>query len=122
MVVSTMTRKTCFLALGLVLLAAGAHAQTLTGVVRDDTTAVLPGAVSTLRTAAGATVRVAATDADGRYTVSAPQPGRYTFEILLPNFRPQNQFQVRFLSWSRFTLPPDRTATTFAPRGTLIKP
>jgi hypothetical protein len=81
-------------AIGLILLwcaAAPASAQTatatLSGIVRDDTGAVLPGVTLTIRNAATGVVRTVTTDSEGRYRASALDPGEYEIRAELAGFR-----------------------------------
>jgi uncharacterized surface anchored protein len=50
---------------------------TLLGVVRDETGAALPGAILTVKNAATGVTRSATSDSEGRYRVSALDPGEY---------------------------------------------
>ena len=72
----------------LVIVPALASAQsTLAGVVRDASGAVLPGAtVEAGSSALIEKVRVAVTDASGRYRITELQPGVYTVTITLTGF------------------------------------
>ena len=73
-----------------VLAFAPANAQqdgSITGVVRDQRGAVLPGAtVDVADSAIGLQRRVFVTDREGRYTVSNLSPGSYTLTFRLPGF------------------------------------
>ena len=68
-----------------VAVASPAAAQTLTGTVRDDSGAVLPGAVATVRRS-GEVVTIGAADGQGRYRIEPGSPGVYSLEVALPNF------------------------------------
>ena len=61
---------------------------TLTGRVTDPQNAATPGATVTLRNAATAAVRTAATDSDGRFTIPMLPPGTYSAEVTLSGFTP----------------------------------
>ncbi len=68
----------------------GAQAQEseVSGTVRDSTGAVLVGASVTLRSASGAVVGSAATDARGRYRIPGVKPGGYTIVVYKDEFAP----------------------------------
>ena len=61
---------------------------TLAGVVRDQTGGALPGATLTVRSAATDVVRTTTADAEGRYRVTALEPGEYEVLAELAGFRP----------------------------------
>lgn len=56
------------------------------GRVTDTTGAIVPGATLTLRSASGALLATTTTDAEGRYEVEAPAPGRYSVTATLAGF------------------------------------
>ena len=58
----------------------------VTGLVRDEQGATLPGAAVTLRNQESGVARTTTTDTDGRYRFPALGPGRYTARIELPGF------------------------------------
>jgi hypothetical protein len=60
---------------------------TLSGVVRDETGAALPGTVLTVKGVARGVTRSATTDSEGRYRVSALDPGEYEVRAELANFK-----------------------------------
>jgi hypothetical protein len=60
---------------------------TLLGVVRDETGAALPGAAVTVRSAATGVTRSATSDSEGRYRISALDPGEYDVRAELANFK-----------------------------------
>jgi outer membrane receptor protein involved in Fe transport len=62
--------------------------QTLRGVVRDQTGAVLPGARVELAAEAGGVLRSVLTDARGEFLIDRVPPGAYTLEIQFEGFRP----------------------------------
>ena len=72
---------------GLMLTATAAHAQTIAGVVKDDTGAVMPGVtVEASSPALIEKVRTAITDGTGQYKVVSLSPGTYTVTFTLPGF------------------------------------
>ncbi len=82
-----------WLALGIWLsgaLAERAYAQgaggQIEGTVRDQQSAVLPGATVTLRNDQTGVVRVAVTETDGRYLFPALAPGTYSVKVELQGF------------------------------------
>jgi hypothetical protein len=60
---------------------------TVLGLVRDQTGAALPGATVTVRSVATGATRSAVSDSDGRYRVSALDPGEYELRVELPSFK-----------------------------------
>src|SRR5712692_4628143 len=60
---------------------------TLLGVVRDETGAALPGAALTVKSVATGVTRNAISDSEGRYRVSALDPGEYEVHAELANFK-----------------------------------
>src|SRR6267142_5277035 len=60
---------------------------TLLGVVSDETGAALPGAAVTVRSAATGVMRSATSDSEGRYRISALDPGEYDVRAELANFK-----------------------------------
>ena len=76
-------------ALSLLIISTPAWAQSdgkLTGVVRDATSAGLPGAIVAATSQSTKDYRTATTSVDGSYSLSLP-PGTYTVTITLPGFR-----------------------------------
>ena len=72
------------------LLPAAARAQAVgavTGVVTDDSGAVIPGVSVEATNAGTGLVRTAVTDADGRFDLPQLQPGRYNVKASLSGFR-----------------------------------
>ena len=68
-------------------LASSAHAQSIAGVARDESGAVLPGVtVEVASPALIEKVRAATTDATGQYRVVSLSPGIYTVTFSLPGF------------------------------------
>jgi hypothetical protein len=59
----------------------------VTGIISDQSGAVVPGTVVTLRSAAGEASGKAQSDAAGRFTIAALPPGRYEMQIEAPGFR-----------------------------------
>jgi hypothetical protein len=74
-----------------VLLASPASAQfdrgTITGVVKDQTGGVVPGATVTAKSLATQEVLTAVTDASGFYTMTTLRPGRYDVSAELDGFK-----------------------------------
>src|SRR5215467_5076963 len=66
----------------------------LSGVVRDSSGAVLPQVKITLRNVARGTVRVATTDVEGRYSLSAVEPGTYELRAERSGFTSEVQTGV----------------------------
>ncbi len=62
--------------------------QTLRGVVRDQTGAVLPGARVELRTEAGVAVRAVTATPSGEYLLDRIPPGTYILTVSFAGFRP----------------------------------
>ena len=60
---------------------------TLLGIVRDETGAALPGAALTVRSVATGVTRAAVSDSEGRYRVSALDPGEYDVHAELARFK-----------------------------------
>jgi outer membrane receptor protein involved in Fe transport len=79
-------------AAGLLLTHVDSSAQiataTLAGVVRDQTGGALPGVTVTVRNVATGAVRPTTTDSEGRYRVTALDPGEYEIRAELASFRP----------------------------------
>ncbi len=71
--------------------AAQTHATSadVSGVVYDQTDAVLPNVVITATNPDTGATRTSATEADGRFTLLALSPGTYTFQAELPGFATQ---------------------------------
>jgi outer membrane receptor protein involved in Fe transport len=74
------------LVLPLALLAAGGAAPSLSGVVRDPTGAVVPGAVVIVKAAAGGVERQVMTGPDGRFTVEAEEGADVTVIVRAGGF------------------------------------
>ncbi|HUR33345.1 MAG TPA: carboxypeptidase regulatory-like domain-containing protein [Vicinamibacterales bacterium] len=80
-------RSTILATLGLLLSAASLHAQTIAGVVRDDSGAVMPGV--TVEASSPALIektRSAVTDGTGQYKIVNLSPGTYTVVFSLTGF------------------------------------
>src|SRR5947199_8489487 len=80
-----------------------AAAQSISGVVKDTSDAVLPGVAVDATNAATQQVRSATTDTAGRYVITGLQPGNYAVSFTLPGFSSANR--------SGITLTSDFTAT-----------
>jgi hypothetical protein len=59
---------------------------TLTGTVRDQTGAVVPGAQVTLTNATSGDVRTVPSDKDGRFVITAVQPANYSLQVTANGF------------------------------------
>ena len=80
----------CAHALLLLSIAASAQPlQTLSGVVRDTTGAVLPGVTVTVAGPALAAPRVTVTDGEGRFALDTLPAGRYRVTAALNEFEPR---------------------------------
>src|SRR5207245_2346673 len=92
-------RITAWLAAAM-LAATSARAQTrataadLTGIVYDQSHAVLPGATMTATNTATNQTRSATTDAVGHFTIPALPPGEYAVKAELPGFATETQSGV----------------------------
>src|SRR5262245_48665990 len=93
-VMSTSKRPWWWVVLTLVLVftfGAIAHAQiataTLTGSIRDETGGALSGVTLTVKSPATGATRTAITDAQGRYQVTALEPGEYDIRAELKNYK-----------------------------------
>jgi Carboxypeptidase regulatory-like domain len=67
----------------------------LTGVVRDDTGAVLPAAAVTVRKSDGRIIASTVSDDTGRYRLDSLTAGIYVVEVALPNFGTRRFAEVR---------------------------
>src|SRR5206468_2449045 len=67
--------------------AAQVERASLTGTVKDQSEAVVPGATVTARNVATDVPSTAVTDAQGAYTIAALIPGDYTVEVELQGFQ-----------------------------------
>src|SRR6478736_2263390 len=78
--------------LALLLMPVSAWAQTLAGVVTDNSGAVLPGVtVEASSPALIEKVRTATTDGSGRYRIESLQPGQYAVSFSLAGFSTQKR-------------------------------
>lgn len=66
------------------------QAGVITGIVRDSTSGILPGATVTVRNIDTEATRQAITAEDGRYTIAGLAPGRYEVRATLDGFSPAN--------------------------------
>jgi uncharacterized protein (DUF2141 family) len=82
-------KRIIFVSLNLLLLSSVALAQqaTITGIVYDDTKAVMPGVTVTVTNQDTQIVRTAISSDTGNYTVPGLAPGTYTIEAELEGFR-----------------------------------
>ena len=71
---------------------------TFSGVVTDQSGAVVPGAVVTARLAGTKAVRTATTDGAGRYRLVELAPGVYTLVATRAGFAAEEKREVRMLS------------------------
>src|ERR1043165_4028399 len=84
--------RACAAACLLVSVSAAAHAQVgagqVTGFVRDQAGAAVPGATITATNGETSTSRTVVTTGPGVYTVAGLPPGRYRIDARLQGFRP----------------------------------
>src|SRR5689334_8152126 len=94
-----------FLLLFSLALTTGAYAQNaqITGLVKDASGAIIPGATVTVRNVDTGFSRAAVTDAGGEYRVPSLPPGRYTMTTELSGFTTETRPDI--------TLVIDQTAT-----------
>jgi hypothetical protein len=95
------------LSLAVVLLPSVAFAQgTLTGVVRDESAAVLPGVtVEAASPALIEKVRTATTDGAGQYRITGLNPGTYSLTFTLPGFSVVKREGVELSGTATLTIP-----------------
>jgi hemoglobin/transferrin/lactoferrin receptor protein len=66
-----------------------AHAQaSVSGTVKDQNGASIPGAAVSLRSTAAAVSVSAVTDRDGEFSLKSPEPGEFTLRVLAAGFEP----------------------------------
>ena len=58
----------------------------ISGVVRDTTGSIIPGAAVTVRRASAGRAATVKTDGQGRFRIAAPEPGSYTIEVKAAGF------------------------------------
>lgn len=117
---AAMNVQSCALALFVVLLLAGtllAQQETgrITGTVKDQSGAVIPGAAVTVRSVATNAVRSATTGADGGYVVTNLLPGTYEISAAVTGFntaKKQVEVPVGGVSSADFSLMVGAIATT----------
>jgi outer membrane receptor protein involved in Fe transport len=117
---ATMNVQRCMLALFVVLLLAGtvlAQQETgrITGTVKDQSGAVIPGAVVTVRSVATNAVRSATTGSDGGYVVTNLLPGTYEISAAMTGFntaKKQVELTVGGVSAADFSLTVGAISTT----------
>src|SRR2546427_12735167 len=109
----------------LVLSVSPALAQTdgsISGVIRDASGAVIPGAMVTVTNPATNQVRSAISNEAGVYNFPVLQPGRYNMKVELPGFRTITQndveLQVQFAARIDFTLQVGDVSQTVEVEGT----
>ena len=109
----------------LVLRVSPAMAQTeasLSGVIRDASGAVIPGAMVTVTNPATNQVRSAISNEAGVYNFPVLQPGKYNIKVELPGFRTITQndveLQVQFAARIDFTLQVGDVSQTVEVEGT----
>ena len=76
-----------FLFLSLAPVAFAQDTATLTGTVRDNSGAVLPGATVTLKNTATGIIHKLQTNSAGEYVAAALPPGQYNLSVVVPGFR-----------------------------------
>lgn len=90
------------------LFTGGAAAQltrgTISGIVRDASEAVVPGAAVTITNVDTNAVRAETTDARGFFTVGALEPGRYRARVELAGFSPAEQTDLLVRAASELSL------------------
>src|SRR5215510_15420457 len=77
----------------------------ITGKVVDQSGATLPGVTVTITNNATQRTTVEVTQADGTYTATTLEPGRYTIKFELSGFVPQEAQNVILLLGQTVTLP-----------------
>ena len=96
MTFARLTHSACWLALMVLCFAAVATAQTetatISGLITDDTGAVVPGAEVTLQSVERGTATRATTNNAGIYVFASVQPGQYQLAAHKPGFK-----QIDFL-------------------------
>ena len=83
----TISRAAVLAALCTSWLLAQANLATVTGIVSDDTGAVIPGALVTITNTGTNDAREVSTAAEGAYTITALQPGNYELRASSEGFR-----------------------------------
>jgi hypothetical protein len=87
---ASIVRVVCLIALGAVVASAQPGGQ-LTGVVRDTTGSVVPGATVTVSGATLIAPRTVVTDKDGKYVVDGLPAGRYLVTAAFNGFEPTSK-------------------------------
>src|SRR5437867_11190348 len=94
----------------------------ISGVIRDASGAVIPGAMVTVTNPATNQVRSAISNAAGVYNFPVLQPGKYNIKVELPGFRSITQndvvLQVQFAARIDFTLQVVEVSQTVVLDGT----
>lgn len=86
------------------LTAAQENTGTITGVVTDDTGAVLPGVTVTLRQAQTGFTREVVTGTSGAYTAGLLPPGTYTVTFTLAGFQPRTTTNIELRASDRLEI------------------
>src|SRR5262245_6802300 len=90
------------------LLAGGASAQTdegrISGIVRDHSGAVVPGAAVTVRNEKTGDERTATSAAQGRYLVAGLKPSLYSVRVSLSGFKPEEFASQKVVAGQELTL------------------
>src|SRR6478672_5346386 len=80
---------------GVMPAAAQAGAGEITGVVKDQAGAAVPGATITVTDTRTNFRRVAVSSGDGVYTAAGLAPGEYRLDVELPGFKPVRREGIR---------------------------
>jgi carboxypeptidase family protein len=118
-----MRTRGMLLALGAILTAAAASAQNaqITGTLKDQSGAILPGVTVTAKNDATGLTRTATTDSTGQYRLSALTPGTYTITTDLQGFGQEARKDIVLVidqvAIIDFTLKPAAVAETISVVG-----
>ena len=104
----TMLRKAFILWMAVVVLASVAAGQTglasISGLVKDSSGAVIPGANVTVKNAATNVERATQSSAEGRYSIANLIPGIYSMKVQFQGFKELGRDQVELRIGDRITL------------------